>query len=212
VPDRRLSRKFYERETLLVARELIGMHLVRIRNGKRIVGRIVETEAYKGPEDLAAHSARGRTERNQVMFGPAGYAYVYMIYGFWFCLNAVTEKTGVPHAVLIRGLEPVEGLAEKAWGPGLLCRALDIDRGLNGADLRGEALFIEHPENFRPARIAVAARIGVDYAGKWAKKPWRFFDADSPHVSTVTAAARRKAGLTVPPAAAAGRSRSRKRS
>lgn len=212
-PGKILPRRFYDRETLHVARELVGLHLVRVKGGRRLVGRIVETEAYKGPEDLAAHSARGRTQRTEVMFGPPGHAYVYLIYGFWFCLNVVTEEEGVPHAVLIRGLEPVEGIRDKTWGPGLLCKALDIDRRLNGADLLGEVLRIERPSKLRPVRIATATRIGVDYAGDWARKPWRFYDADSPFVSTVTPAARARAGIvTASAAAGAARSRSPRRS
>ena len=190
----KLPRSFYARSTLVVARELIGMHLVRQRAGQRQVGRIVETEAYQGPQDLAAHSARGRTARNEVMFGPPGHAYVYLIYGMWNCVNVVTNLAGIPHAVLIRGLEPIAGIDQPTHGPGLLCRALDIDRTLSGADLDGEALWIEKPAGaWRKPRIERAARIGVDYAGDWAHKPWRFLDRDSPYVSTVSAAKRRRA-------------------
>jgi DNA-3-methyladenine glycosylase len=175
-----------------VARELIGMHLVHADGRTVRRGRIVETEAYLGPADRAAHSARGRTARTEVMFGPPGHAYVYFIYGFWNCLNVVTAAAGVPHAVLLRALEPVSGVSGRTWGPGLLCRALHIDRGLNGADLRGEVLWIERAPRGAPApRIARATRIGVEYAGLWAKRRWRFFDAHSPYVSTASAAARR---------------------
>jgi DNA-3-methyladenine glycosylase len=194
-PGSRLPLNFYARETLLVARELLGMHLVHAGPGGRQVGRIVETEAYKGPRDLAAHSARGRTKRTEVMFGPPGHAYVYFIYGFWNCLNVVTAAAGVPHAVLIRALEPVAGVDATTHGPGLLCRALHIDRELNGASLLGDRLWIEKPAAFRPPKVARSARIGVDYAGDWALKPWRFFDRDSPYVSTVTTARRNKALL-----------------
>jgi DNA-3-methyladenine glycosylase len=189
---RKLRRSFYARETLTVARELLGLHLVHFVAGRRRVGRIVETEAYRGPKDLAAHSARGRTKRTEVMFGPAGHAYVYLIYGVWDCFNVVTATDGVPHAVLVRALEPVEGVAASTHGPGLLCRALGIDRSLHGADLTGGELWIEMPADYRKPRVARATRIGVDYAGAWAKKPWRFFDADSPYVSTVSAAQRRR--------------------
>ena len=105
-----LARSFFARRTLIVARELIGMRLVRVYRGRRLVGRIVETEAYQGPQDLAAHSAHGRTERNSVMFGSPGHAYVYLIYGMWDCLNVVTREQGVPHAVLIRAVEPVSNI------------------------------------------------------------------------------------------------------
>ena len=188
-----LPRSFYAREdTLLVARELLGMHLVHEDAAGKRVGRIVETEAYMGPEDLAAHSARGRTQRTEVMFGPPGHAYVYFIYGFWNCVNVVTSRKGVPHAVLLRALEPIEGITDKTWGPGLLCRAMRIDRTLNGADLRGHRLWIERPRGpVKPVRIARSPRIGVDYAGQWAKRPWRFFDRASPYVSTASAQLRR---------------------
>lgn len=188
----KLPVSFYARETLLVARDLLGMHLVREGPEGRQVGRIVETEGYKGPKDLAAHSARGRTRRTEVMFGPPGHAYVYLIYGFWHCLNVVTAAEGVPHAVLIRALEPISGVSRPTHGPGLLCRAMHIDRALNSASLLGEDLWIERPARYRPPRVARSARIGVDYAGDWALRPWRFFDRDSPHVSTVTAASRRR--------------------
>lgn len=185
---RKITRDFYARNTLTVARELIGLYLVHADRGTRRVGRIVETEAYQGPEDLAAHSSRGRTRRTEVMFGPPGHAYVYFIYGFWNCLNVVTEAEGVPHAVLLRALEPVAGIEEKTWGPGLLCRSMHIDRGLNGADLCGNVLWLERPpaSSRKAPRIARSERIGVDYAGEWARRPWRFYDKDSPYVSTVS--------------------------
>jgi DNA-3-methyladenine glycosylase len=190
---KKLPRPFYAREdTLLVARELIGMHLVHDDGVTRRVGRIVETEAYMGPQDLAAHSARGRTQRTEVMFGPPGHAYVYLIYGFWHCLNIVTSRKGVPHAVLLRALEPIQGITDKTWGPGLLCRAMSVDRTLNGADLCAERLWLERPRGVTaPIRIGRAPRIGVDYAGSWAKRPWRFFDRASPYVSTASARLRR---------------------
>jgi len=182
---------FFESGTLTVARALIGMHLLHDDGHTVRAGRIVETEAYLGPRDLAAHSSRGRTPRTEVMFGPPGHAYVYFIYGFWHCLNVVTGAPGVPHAVLVRALEPLGGLDERTWGPGLLCRALHIDRRLNGVDLRGDVLWIERPPAGTPAaRIARSTRIGVDYAGDWAQRPWRFFDRSSPFVSSAPARAR----------------------
>lgn len=187
-----LPRSFYARETLTVARELLGMHIVR-RDATHVrVGRIVETEAYKGPHDLAAHSSKGRTARTEVMFGPPGHAYVYLIYGIWNCLNVVCAAAGVPHAVLIRALEPISQLELPTHGPGLLCRALNIDRSLNGADLQGPNVWIGRPNDFVPPKVVRATRIGVDYAGSWAQKPWRFYDADSPYVSTVSAAMRKR--------------------
>ena len=191
--SKKLPRSFYAREdTLLVARELLGMHLVHDDGSGRRVGRIVETEAYMGPEDLAAHSARGRTPRTEVMFGPPGHSYVYFIYGFWYCMNIVTARKGVPHAVLLRALEPVEGITDRTWGPGLLCRAMGIDRALNGTDLRADRLWVERPSaRVGPVRIRSSPRIGVDYAGSWAKRPWRFFDSASPYVSTASATLRK---------------------
>jgi DNA-3-methyladenine glycosylase len=189
----KLSRDFYARRTLTVARDLIGMHLVRMHRGTQLIGRIVETEAYQGPRDLAAHSARGRTQRTAVMYGAPGHAYVYLIYGMWDCLNVVTREEGVPHAVLIRAVEPVSNLRDKTWGPGLLCKAMHIDRRDTGTDLCGESLWIETPSMVRRRKIERGPRIGVDYAGAWAHKPWRFFDRTSPYVSTVSAASRRNA-------------------
>ncbi len=186
----KLPRDFYARSTLVVARELLGMHLVHDDAGEKRVGRIVETEAYLGPHDLAAHSSKGRTARTDVMFGPPGHAYVYFIYGFWNCLNVVTRAEGTPHAVLLRALEPISGLTDKTWGPGLLCRAMNIDRGLNRADLTADRLWIETPAKRRPVRVSRSPRIGVDYAGDWAQRPWRYFDRDSACVSTAPASSR----------------------
>jgi DNA-3-methyladenine glycosylase len=190
---RRLPRSFYARDTLAVAADLIGMHLVHASSAGLRVARIVETEAYQGPEDLAAHSARGRrTARTEIMFGPAGHAYVYFIYGVWNCMNVVTREAGVPHAVLLRAGEPVSGVEGSTWGPGLLCRALGIDRGLNGADLCGRQLWIARPQRWPADRshLRRSPRIGVDYAGAWARRHWRFFDRDSPYVSSVSASQR----------------------
>jgi DNA-3-methyladenine glycosylase len=194
----RLPRSFYARDSAAVARDLLGMQLVLRRPEGLKVGRIVETEAYQGPEDRAAHSAGGRrTARTEVMYGAAGFAYVYLIYGIWHCLNVVTAARGVPHAVLLRALEPVTGIETPSWGPGLLCRALGIDRDYNGQDLRGTQLWIQAPRAPSRLRIGAGPRIGVDYAGKWAHRQWRFFDRDSPYVSTVSAAARRRALATL---------------
>jgi len=201
---RRLPRDFYARDTLVVAQELLGKLLVHEEDGVRRVGRIVETEAYLGPHDLAAHSSKGRTPRTDVMFGPPGHAYVYFIYGFWNCMNVVTAAEGLPQAVLLRALEPVEGVADKTSGPGLLCRAMHIDRTLNRADLCGDRLWIEQPPARSPAvEIVATTRIGVDYAGEWAQRPWRFLDGHSDHVSKKPAV--RRNASTPAPRKASGR-------
>ncbi|GAC1452235.1 MAG: DNA-3-methyladenine glycosylase [Steroidobacteraceae bacterium] len=181
---RKLPPAFFDRGTLSVARALIGVHLVHRDHGTLRAGRIVETEAYLGPRDLAAHSSRGRTARTEVMFGPPGHAYVYLIYGMWHCLNVVTARAGAPQAVLLRAIEPVAGVAGRTCGPGLLCRALRIDRRFNGIDLSGDVLWLAPPVSAAPpVRVGRGQRIGVDYAGAWARRPWRFFDRASRHLS-----------------------------
>lgn len=178
-----LRRRFYDRDTTLVAQELLGKYLVHVVRGTARIGRIVETEAYLGPHDLAAHSARGLTERTKTMFGPPGYAYVYMIYGMYFCMNVVTEREGHASAVLLRALEPVENVATRTQGPGLLCRAMGIDRHLNGHDLLSDNFYIA--ESAKTERISVVKRprIGVDYAGAWAKRLLRFYVRGNAFVS-----------------------------
>jgi DNA-3-methyladenine glycosylase len=170
-----LPRSFYARDAETVARDLLGMALVHTVDGVRRAGRIVETEAYLGPQDLAAHSSKGRTRRTEVMFGPPGYAYVYLIYGMHHCLNAVTGQVGDGSAVLLRALEPLENIEGKTSGPGLLCRALGIDLRLYGADLLGDILHIERPPGRSPVEIASSPRVGVAYAGDWAARPLRFY-------------------------------------
>jgi DNA-3-methyladenine glycosylase len=181
----KLPRAFYEQPTVEVARRLLGKNLIRKHPQGTTAGRIVETEAYVGPEDKACHAARGRTARTAVMFGPAGHAYVYFIYGFHYMLNIVTERAGFPAAVLIRAVEPLTGnaLMQKrrgvvhprslTSGPGKLCQAFAIDRTVNGEDLCGEILYIEDSVE-APPEIIATPRIGVDYAGRWKHKPWRF--------------------------------------
>jgi DNA-3-methyladenine glycosylase len=181
---RKLPPSFFARGTLSVARALIGTHLVHRYRGRLRVGRIVETEAYLGPRDRAAHSSRGRTARTEVMFGPPAHAYVYFIYGMWHCLNVVTARAGTPHAVLLRALEPVTGITARTCGPGLLCHAMRIDRRLNGIALSGDVLWLSPGRaSARPRRIGRSPRIGVDYAGEWAQRRWRFFDRDSDCIS-----------------------------
>jgi DNA-3-methyladenine glycosylase len=179
---RTLSRDFYIRNTETVALELLGKHLVH-RSANRVrIGRIVEVEGYLGPHDPASHSARGKTPRTRVMFGPPGYAYVYLIYGIHHCMNVVTEPEGHGAAVLLRALEPVYGIESRTNGPGLLCRAMGIDRRRNGCDLCGDVLFIAEAD-IEPFAVMRRPRIGVDYAGEWVKRPLRFYIRGNPHVS-----------------------------
>ena len=140
----------------------------------------MEVEAYLGPEDLAAHSSRGLTPRTSTMYGPPGHAYVYLVYGMWNCLNFVTRPPGEPQAVLVRALEPGPGVG-RCSGPGLLCRSLEIDRGLNGVPLSPPDLYLVD-DGFRPRRVLQAPRIGVGYAREWKDHPWRFC-LDSPYLS-----------------------------
>ncbi|MEK7223217.1 MAG: DNA-3-methyladenine glycosylase [Pseudomonadota bacterium] len=180
---RKLPRAFYDRDTIAVARDLLGKYLVHISRGVERVGRIVEVEAYLGPHDLAAHSARGLTERTQVMFGPPGHAYVYMIYGMYYCMNVVTEREGHASAILLRAIEPVTNIDERTQGPGLLCRAMRIDKRLNGYDLTGNNFYIAAPAKSEPVTIVKRPRVGVDYAGHWARRHLRFYIKGNPFVS-----------------------------
>jgi DNA-3-methyladenine glycosylase len=193
----KLDRSFYARPTLEVARDLLGKVLVRRLNGRSLAGMIVETEAYVGPHDLACHASRGRTARTEVMFEQGGVAYVYMIYGFYFCLNAVTEAEGYPAAVLIRAVEPLQNVSVMqrlrnnperdtniASGPGKLCMAMAIDKGLNGESLIGKKLWVED-RGVAVSRIERSPRVGVDYAGAYREKPWRFYIRGNPHVSRI---------------------------
>lgn len=182
---RTLSRAFYDRPALVVARETLGLVLVRQGSGGRQVGRIVEVEAYDGPADAASHARSGPNGRARVMFGPPGYAYVYLIYGIHHCLNLVTGPEGYPAAVLIRAIEPLEGIAERTNGPGLLCRTLGVDRSLNGADLTAGALSLEDRGLAVDDRDLVERpRIGIHFAGEpWISQPWRLYERGNRWVS-----------------------------
>jgi DNA-3-methyladenine glycosylase len=195
----KLPREFYTRaDVLAVARQLLGQVLVvPAPDGTRVSGVIVETEAYRGPQDRASHAFGGRrTNRTETMYGIGGTAYVYFVYGMYHQFNVVTNAAEVPHAVLVRALEPVEGIelmrmrrpgqpdASLTDGPGKLCMALGIDRTLDRADLTGDRVWIEAgPQRIPRSRIACGLRIGIDYAGAWASKPWRFWLRESPSVS-----------------------------
>ena len=207
---RKLPRKFYLREdTVEIARDLLGKLLVvRDENGERVSGMIVETEAYLGETDRAAHSFGGRrTARNEITYALGGHVYVFFIYGMYYQLNVVCGKVNIPHVVLIRAIETVEGIetmrerrsrkksepgaiATAAMpdknltsGPGKLCIAMSIDRGLNGEDLLGDTIWIEQYRSLLDEEIAVGKRIGIDYAGEDAEKPWRFWVKGNEFVS-----------------------------
>lgn len=190
----RLSRSFFARPTLSVARDLIGCRLVRRLDGQRLSGAIVEAEAYIGEADQACHCRHGRTPRNAVMFGKPGVAYVYFTYGMHWMFNIVTESEGIAAAILIRALEPLQGvermrrhrnrddLKALCSGPARLTQALRIDGRDNGVDLcaRGAAIWIEAGEQPGARRIGRSPRVGVDYSPEpWRSKPWRFFVKDS---------------------------------
>jgi len=176
-----LEAGFFDRETIAVARDLLGKVLVREVDGRRLWGRLVEVEAYMGPEDLASHSSGGRrSPRNEVMYGPPGHAYVYFTYGMHHCLNFVTRPAGVPQAVLVRALEPGPGVG-RCGGPGLVCRALDIDRGLNGVALAPPQLYVLD-DGARKRRVVTTPRIGIYNSGDWQERLLRFC-WDSPDLS-----------------------------
>jgi len=180
----KLGLAFYARDALVVARALIG---TRIVHGGR-VARIVETEAYRGPKDLACHARAGLTKRTRTLFGPPGHAYVFFVYGMHECFNVVCKAEGSGHAVLVRAAELVSGFdpSERADGPGRFARAMGLGRALDGCSLLGtkksdRSVFLLPREG--RVRITCTARVGVAYAGKWADAPYRFYDAASAHVS-----------------------------
>lgn len=176
MPRKLLARSYFNRPTLSVARGLMGKYLVRRTEEGEQAGLIAEVEAYIGPEDRACHASRGRTARTDVLFGPPGIAYVYLIYGMYHCLNVVTEREGFPAAVLIRAVECRSPTPILIDGPGRLCRSFHIDRTLNRWDLTdGKELWLEdRGTRLTEADVVTAPRIGVDYAAEWAAKPWRF--------------------------------------
>jgi DNA-3-methyladenine glycosylase len=195
---KKIPREFYLRsDTLKIARDLLGKILVvPTKTGKRVSGIIVETEAYLGPGDKAAHSYKNRrTKRTEIMFGAGGSAYVFFVYGMYFQLNIVVGGEEVPHVVLIRAVEPLEGIdvmrkrrgemkdTNLTSGPGKLCIAFGIDKTFNGADLLGEKIWLENGDKIPPRKIARGKRIGIDYAEEYTHKTWRFWLKDNPYVS-----------------------------
>ena len=179
---RKVGIRFYKREAVRLARDVIGAVLVHRVRGREYRARIVETEAYVGPHDLASHSSRGRTKRTEVMFGPAGRAYVYLIYGMYEMFNIVAGATGSGQAVLIRAAEPLGDWEVDLSGPGKLTRAFKITRSLNGLDLTAGRLFLLHDTDYQP-HIKRTKRIGVDYAKEWKDSLLRFIDTNSAAVS-----------------------------
>jgi DNA-3-methyladenine glycosylase len=176
-----LGPEFFDRDTVTVARDLLGKVLFREVNGERLWGRLVEVEAYLGPDDRAAHSYGGRrSPRNEVMYGPPGHAYVYFTYGMHHCLNFVTREEGLPQAVLVRALEPGPGVG-RCGGPGLVCRALDIDRDLNGVPLVPPSIYVVD-DGAPGRRVYATPRVGIGQQGKWTERPLRFC-WDSPYLS-----------------------------
>lgn len=172
----KLNIDFFKQNTLTVAKQLLGKTVVVKNENKLMIGEINETEAYKGEEDKACHASKGKTKRTAIMFGPAGRLYVYLIYGMYYCLNIVTEKKGYPSAVLIRGLKPVYGIKEKTDGPGKLTKALSITKKYNALNItKNNQIYILNT-GLIPKKIKKAKRIGVNYAGEWAEKKWRFIN------------------------------------
>lgn len=196
--DERLPRDFFHRPTLEVCRDIIGQYLFSSHDGIVTGGRIVEAEAYCGPDDLGAHtSGARRTPRNEAMYGPKGHAYIYLIYGMYWCVNAVCGPLDKPQACLIRALEPVVGLDEMrrrhksedadaktlCRGPGKLCRALGLDKRHYGVDLLKDQLYLL-PGGLEPGEeVGTSPRINIDYAGEYIDKPWRFYLRGNPCVS-----------------------------
>ena len=187
----RLPREFFARDALVVARALVGTRIVHRLPGPAPtrggdggvvrVARIVETEAYRGPTDLACHARAGLTRRTRTLFGPPGHAYVFLIYGMHECFNVVCKAEGAGHAVLVRAAEILENGTERADGPGRFARAMGFSRAHDGESLLGERVYLLPREG--RVRVATSPRVGVAYAGEWADEPWRFFDACSLHVS-----------------------------
>ncbi|MBN2115319.1 MAG: DNA-3-methyladenine glycosylase [Anaerolineales bacterium] len=182
-------REFYKRPTLKVARDLIGTRLVRILDSVKLVGLITETEAYIGEEDLACHARAGRTPRTAPMYGPPGHAYVYFTYGNHWMLNAVTERKGFPAAVLIRAIQPIEGIeimmqrrnGRDTFGPGKLCQAMGIAKSENNVDLTETTggLWIEAGVHVPDSRVTKGPRVGLNNTPEpWLSKPWRFRTTD----------------------------------
>jgi DNA-3-methyladenine glycosylase len=180
---KKLPREFYNRETSLVAQELLGCYLIHRCQGIELVGKIVEVEAYLGSHDLASHTSKGLTKRTATMFGPPGFAYVYLIYGMYHCLNVVTESEGNGAAVLIRAIEPFENIQGRTSGPGLLCKSMMIDKRHNNCDFLSDTLFITEADPLQSIDIIATPRIGIPYAKEWIDKLLRFYISGNDFIS-----------------------------
>ena len=180
---KKLTRDFYDRDTVVVAKGLLGKYLVHSIDGVERIGKIVEVEAYLGQHDLASHSSKGITKRTEIMFGPPGFAYVYLIYGIHYCVNVVTEQAGQGSAVLLRALEPVANIDCRTQGPGLLSKAMGIDKRLNGHDLLSDNFYIAADINNPLVASVAKPRIGVGYAKHWAGRLLRFYIKNNKFVS-----------------------------
>ena len=182
-----LPPSFYEQDPLIVARSLLGAYLIHeLPSGESLVGRVVETEAYRGMEDQACHAKVGITPRTETMFGPAGHAYIYLIYGMYHLFNVVAWPEGKPAGILIRAIEPISGIEGTTHGPGRLTRAMQIDGSHNTMPVWEGALRVHAGPSIPEAEVSTGPRIGVDYAGEWAHKPWRFWITGHPHLSRVS--------------------------
>ncbi|HZZ41818.1 MAG TPA: DNA-3-methyladenine glycosylase [Tepidisphaeraceae bacterium] len=184
VREKKLPRSFYNRGADLVASDLLGKIIVHNVHRRELRARIVETEAYIGPHDLACHAAKGRTNRTEVMFGPAGHAYVYLIYGMYDMFNIVCSKPGDAQAVLIRAAEPLANIDTSLSGPGRFACSMSVTRRDNAIDLTADRLYLLD-DGYVPAKILRTPRIGVDYAGKWKDELLRYIIPDNPHVSSL---------------------------
>ena len=211
--NKRLPRKFYTQSTLKIAKQMLGKYLVRKIGSKKLIGKIVETEAYIGPEDKASHAYQGKiTERNKAEYLIGGHIYIYLVYGMYWQLNISTGNEGQPECVLIRALEPIITKNSKSQipnhkqiskteppqaylkskiqnltnGPGKLCRWLKLDKSFYGEDLvKSKRIWLEEGEKIKPSQIIASKRIGIDYAEEWADVPWRFYIKNNPFVSRI---------------------------
>jgi len=182
----RLKKSFFIRPTLTIAKDLLGKYLIRKIGNKKLVGKIVETEAYIGPQDRASHAYGGKiTPRNKTEYSEGGHIYIYLCYGIHWQLNITTNLADRPECVLIRALEPVEKTKNLANGPGKLCRWMKLNKSFNGEDLvKSKRIWLEDRGiKIKKSDVVATTRIGIKYAGSWARKPWRFYLRDNPFVS-----------------------------